>query len=67
MKHVAFATIPGGVEIPENRHEPARGLLGRTGIDGAMVFPGVTNVHTARMRFPIDVAFLDETMTVLRS
>ena len=66
MKCVVSATIPGAVEVPENRRERARGLLGRTGIDGAMIFPGVTNVHTARMRFAIDVAFLDEAMTVLR-
>ena len=43
------------------RTAPARwrGLLGRRGIDGAIVLPHTRSVHTLAMRFAIDVAFLD--------
>jgi uncharacterized membrane protein (UPF0127 family) len=42
-----------------------RGLLGRTGIDGALLLTPASSVHTVRMRFPIDVAYLDRRMRVL--
>jgi uncharacterized membrane protein (UPF0127 family) len=44
-----------------------RGLLGRDGIDGALVLRPCRCVHTARMRFPIDVAFCDAEGVVLRT
>ncbi|MEU3068627.1 MULTISPECIES: DUF192 domain-containing protein [unclassified Streptomyces] len=42
-----------------------RGLLGRDGIEGALMLTPCGSVHTFRMRFPIDVAYLDRTFTVL--
>jgi len=42
-----------------------RGLLGRSGYDGALVLKRTRSVHTIGMRFPIDVAFLDRELTVL--
>ncbi|MEV1046951.1 DUF192 domain-containing protein [Streptomyces sp. NPDC049916] len=42
-----------------------RGLLGRDGIDGALLLTPCGSVHTFRMRFPIDVAYLDRRLTVL--
>ncbi|MGW6583732.1 DUF192 domain-containing protein [Streptomyces globisporus] len=42
-----------------------KGLLGRDGIEGAMMLTPCGSVHTFRMRFPIDVAYLDRTFTVL--
>ncbi|MBK6032852.1 DUF192 domain-containing protein, partial [Streptomyces sp. MBT59] len=42
-----------------------RGLLGRDGIEGAMMLTPCGSVHTFRMRFPIDVAYLDRKFTVL--
>ncbi|MGW3333361.1 DUF192 domain-containing protein [Streptomyces rubiginosohelvolus] len=42
-----------------------RGLLGRDGIEGAMMLTPCGSVHTFRMRFPIDVAYLDRKLTVL--
>ncbi|RPK59159.1 hypothetical protein EES43_18940 [Streptomyces sp. ADI96-02] len=42
-----------------------RGLLGRDGIDGAMMLTPCGSVHTFRMRFAIDVAYLDRTFRVL--
>ncbi|MFG2482338.1 DUF192 domain-containing protein [Streptomyces virginiae] len=41
------------------------GLLGRDGIDGAMLLTPAASVHTFRMRFAIDVAYLDREFGVL--
>jgi uncharacterized protein len=43
----------------------AKGLLGRDGFDGAMVFPRTRSVHTLGMRFGIDVAFCDKELVVV--
>ena len=42
-----------------------RGLLGRDGIDGALLLRPARSVHTLGMRFPIDVAFCDSNMVVI--
>ena len=44
-----------------------RGLLGRAGLDAdeGMLIRPAGSVHTAFMRFPIDVVFLDRELTVL--
>jgi uncharacterized membrane protein (UPF0127 family) len=52
-------------EVATDRRRRARGLLGREGIEGALVLPGVRGVHTLGMRFPIDVAFVDRGGTVV--
>jgi uncharacterized membrane protein (UPF0127 family) len=44
-----------------------RGLLGRDTFDGALVLRPCRNVHTARMRFAIDVAFCNAEGVVLRT
>ena len=44
-----------------------KGLLGRDGLDGAVVIARCRWVHTIGMRFPIDVAFLDEEGLVIRT
>ncbi|WP_327115177.1 DUF192 domain-containing protein [Streptomyces sp. NBC_01341] len=43
----------------------ARGLLGVDGIDGALLITPCGSVHTFRMRFTIDVAYLDREFNVL--
>ena len=43
------------------------GLLGRDGIDGALLLVPARSVHTIGMRFPLDVAWLDADLTVLRT
>lgn len=43
-----------------------RGLLGRNGIEGALLLRPAGSVHTIGMRFDIDVAFLDGDGVVLR-
>ena len=42
-----------------------KGLLGRDGLDGALVLRPARSVHTIGMRFPIDVAFCDRELRVL--
>ncbi|MBV7670697.1 DUF192 domain-containing protein [Streptomyces halstedii] len=43
----------------------ARGLLGSDGVDGALLITPCAGVHTFRMRFTIDVAYLDRDFRVL--
>lgn len=45
----------------------ARGLLGRDGLQGALVLRPCRQVHTLGMRFAIDVAFCDRDGVVLRT
>ena len=42
-----------------------KGLLGRDGIDGALLLRPAKSVHTIGMRFAIDVAFCDGDLVVL--
>ena len=55
------------LEIASTREERRRGLLGRDGIDGALLIEGTRSVHTLGMRFPLDVAHLDADGLVLRT
>src|SRR3954449_9691561 len=54
------------VEVAESRRDRAKGLLGRDGIDGALLLRPGKSVHTFRMRFPIDVAFCDRQLRVVK-
>lgn len=53
------------VEVASDVLRRAKGLLGRTDYQGAMVFPHTRAVHTVGMRFAIDVAFCDRDMVVV--
>ena len=44
-----------------------RGLVGRDGLERAILLRPARSVHTLGMRFPIDVAHLDDDLTVLRT
>ncbi len=56
------------VEVATTRTERRRGLLGRDSLDiaAAMVLSPCCSIHTAFMRFPIDVAFVDRDGQVTR-
>jgi hypothetical protein len=56
------------VEVATTRTERRRGLLGRDSLDlaAAMVLSPCCSIHTAFMRFPIDVAFVDRDGHVTR-
>jgi uncharacterized protein len=58
-------TFVSDVEVAETFVERWRGLLGREVIDGALLLPNTSSVHTIGMLVPIDVAFLDDKSHVL--
>lgn len=58
--------VLASLEVASTRRGRARGLLGRDGIDGAMLIPRCRSVHTFGMRFAIDAAFCDRDGTVVR-
>lgn len=56
------------LEVAASPLRRLRGLLGRSGLDrgeGLLLRP-TGSVHTAFMRFPIDVVFLDRDLEVLK-
>ncbi len=55
------------LEIADSFKDRSRGLLGRNGIEGAILLRPCKSVHTLGMKFPIDVAFCDKNMVVLRT
>ena len=42
-----------------------KGLLGRDGLDGALLIKPAKSVHTVGMRFPLDVAYCDKDFNVI--
>ena len=58
--------VLASLEVADERSVRRRGLLGREGIEGALLLTPARSVHTIGMRFPIDVAWLDHELTVLR-
>ena len=47
------------VEVASTRRARRRGLLGRDGIDGALLLTPARAVHSFGMRFDLDIAYLD--------
>jgi len=56
---------PVPLEVAESARARRRGLLGRDGIEGALLLSPANSVHTLGMRFAIDVAYLDRALRVL--
>lgn len=60
---------PAGEEVPlrvaASYRARTRGLLGRDGVQGALLLTPASSVHTVRMRFAIDVAYLDRRLRVI--
>lgn len=59
--------VLASLEVADGRRARARGLLGRDGVDGALLLRPARSVHTLGMRFPIDVAFCDDDLRVIRA
>lgn len=59
--------VLASLEVASSRAERRRGLLGRDGLDGALLIERARSVHSFGMRFPIDVAFCDADLEVLRT
>ncbi|MDH6452598.1 MULTISPECIES: DUF192 domain-containing protein [unclassified Streptomyces] len=57
------AAVP--LEIASSYRARTRGLLGRDSVAGALLLSPAGSVHTFRMRFPIDVAYLDRRLRVI--
>jgi hypothetical protein len=58
--------VLASLEIPATRRDRARGLIGRDDFDEAMLIRPCRSVHTFGMRFPIDVAFVDDDLVIRR-
>ena len=57
--------VLAAAEVADSYAARMRGLLGRSGYDGALVLSRTRSVHTIAMRFAIDVAFLDRELVVI--
>ena len=64
---VSDGRVLASAEVAASRAERRRGLLGRDGLDGAVLLQRTRWVHTVGMRFPIDVAYLDADCNVLKT
>ena len=59
--------VLAALEIADSRKARRKGLVGRDGIDGALLLPSARmGVHSIGMRFALDVAFCDREMVVRR-
>jgi uncharacterized membrane protein (UPF0127 family) len=58
--------VLASLELADTRPARRRGLLGRDGIEGAMLLRPARSVHSLGMRFPLDVAWCDDDLVVLR-
>jgi uncharacterized membrane protein (UPF0127 family) len=61
------AQVLASAEVASTRSDRRRGLLGRDQLDGALVITRCKWIHTIGMRFPIDVAYLDEAGVVIKT
>lgn len=61
------ARVLASAEVADSRASRRKGLLGRDHLDGAIVLSPCRWVHTMRMRFPVDVAFLNSEGTVVKT
>lgn len=61
------ARVLASAEVADAHQTRRRGLLGREHLDGALVLRPCRWVHTLGMRFPLDVAFLADDGTVVKT
>lgn len=59
--------VLASLEVARGAARRAKGLIGRDGFDGALLIEPCRSVHSFGMRFPIDVAFVDADLVVLRA
>ena len=59
--------VLAALEVAETRQERVQGLLGREGIDGAILLRPARSVHSVGMAFTLDVAFCTKDLVVLRT
>ena len=61
----ADGRVLASLDVASDRRSRRRGLLGRDGVEGALLLTRTRSVHTFGMRFALDVAFLDRDMAVI--
>lgn len=59
--------VLASLEVAGSARTRSRGLLGRDGIEGALLLRPAKAVHTLGMRFAIDVAYCDRELVVLET
>lgn len=64
---VSDGTVMASAEVTTDARSRRHGLLGRSGLDGAFLITPCRWIHTIGMRFPLDVAYLDDTGTVIKT
>ncbi len=64
---VSEARVLASAEVANERTARRRGLLKRDCLEGALVITPCRWVHTIGMRFALDVAFVDEAGTVVKT
>ena len=64
---VCDARVLASTEIADTGRSRRRGLLGRESMEGALVIAPCRWIHTIGMKFPIDVAYLDEDGVVVKT
>ena len=57
--------VLASLEVADGFVDRSKGLLGRSGCDGAMLLTHVRGVHSVGMRFDLDVAWLDADQVVI--
>lgn len=63
---VSAGHVLASAERADTRGARAKGLLGRSSFEGALVLSKCRSVHTIGMKFAIDVAYLDAEGIVLK-
>lgn len=57
--------VLASLEVADGARARTKGLLGRSGLEGALLIKPALSVHTLGMRFGIDVAFCDDDLNVV--
>jgi len=57
--------VLAAAEVADTLADRTRGLIGRSGYEGAMLLLHTRSIHTFGVRFPLDVGFLDADLVVL--
>jgi hypothetical protein len=63
---VCDGRVLASLDVADRRASRRRGLLGKDRIEGALLIRPCRSVHTIGMRVPVDVAFCDGDLVVLR-
>jgi uncharacterized membrane protein (UPF0127 family) len=64
---VSDARVFASADVASNHSARRNGLLGRDGFEGALVLRPCRWVHTIGLRFPLDVAYLDDQGVVVKA